>query len=507
MSSIYDLLNTEASNSITGGVNAAEGQDPATVNDGVRQLKQLLAAFVDDLGAVNTVGGTGDAITVTLGQVGGANSISAYATGQMFRFVAGAANTGAVTINVNSIGVKKVRKIRTSDGADIDLSAADIGKGETYFLHYRSTADGGSGAFVLVGAAAVPQASTTASGIVELATPAEDLTGTDTAVVVTAAGLGQFSYALAAAVAGNALTVSLKHRSGSDPSANNPVSFSFRNVTAATGTPETVSVTAATSLTISSGSTMGFASGEIGRLWVVGFNDGGTFRLGLVNCLSGTSVMPLRDGVYSSTAEGGAGGADSAQVIYTGSAVSSKAMVVLGYLEATEATAGTWATAPSLVKVQSVGDPLPGDVLQVQRNSTGVQSSTTTAIPYDTSIPQITEGAQFMSQAITPLSGANLLSIESLVIGAANPVQQWAQALFQDAVSNALAASPQDNARSNGFNQCLLKFYKKALGTTSQTYRTRAGGEGGSTFYFNGAASYSFGGTIASYIEVREIVA
>ena len=43
-----------------------------------------IAQFVDDLGAVNTVGGTGDAITVTL-----ASGITAYATGQMFEGWAG----------------------------------------------------------------------------------------------------------------------------------------------------------------------------------------------------------------------------------------------------------------------------------------------------------------------------------------------------------------------------------------------------------------------------------
>lgn len=151
MSSLYDFLNTELSSSSTGGVNAAEGQDPSTVNDGIRQLKQLLAAFVDDLGAVNTVGGTGDAITVTLGQVGGANSITAYATGQFFRFIAGAANTGAATINVNSIGAKALRK--TAFGTDAPLSAGDISPGESYVVVYRSSANGGAGGWVIVSGA------------------------------------------------------------------------------------------------------------------------------------------------------------------------------------------------------------------------------------------------------------------------------------------------------------------------------------------------------------------
>ncbi len=153
---------------------------------------------------------------------------------------------------------------------------------------------------------------------------------------------------LAASVGSSALTIALKGADGNDPSATNPVVIPFRNVTLATGTPSFLTITAATSLVISSGSTLGFTSGAQGRLVIVGFNDGGTFRLGVINLPLGAS---LADGIASSTAEGGAGGADSANVIYTGTAVTSKAMVVLGFLYATEATAGTWATAPSTLQV------------------------------------------------------------------------------------------------------------------------------------------------------------
>src|SRR5687767_2538625 len=68
------------------------------IDNWFRSLGSKLAQFVDDLGAVSTVAGTGDAVTVTL-----ASGITAYATGQMFRFIAGAANTGAATMNVNAI--------------------------------------------------------------------------------------------------------------------------------------------------------------------------------------------------------------------------------------------------------------------------------------------------------------------------------------------------------------------------------------------------------------------
>jgi hypothetical protein len=154
--SIYTFDPTAASNTALDSIAYGPNQlYHSNIDNLFRAFAAKLAQVVDDLGAVNTVGGTGDAITVTL-----ASGITAYATGQFFRFVAGAANTGATTINVNSIGVKKVRKI--SGGSDVALAAGDIAAGETYLVVYRASADSAAGAFVIVGAAAVAAATTSA---------------------------------------------------------------------------------------------------------------------------------------------------------------------------------------------------------------------------------------------------------------------------------------------------------------------------------------------------------
>ncbi|MDD5189443.1 MAG: hypothetical protein PHE50_00190 [Dehalococcoidales bacterium] len=157
---------------------------------------------------------------------------------------------------------------------------------------------------------------------------------------------------LTATVGSNALTIALKGADGNDPSATNPVYVPFRNVTLATGTPTWIAVTAPTSLVISSGSMLGTQSGVLNRIAVVAFNDGGTFRLGAMGLHAATASYTVDSfTIQSSTAEGGAGGADSAGVFYTGSAVTSKAMTVLGIIESTQATAGTWATAPSKIQL------------------------------------------------------------------------------------------------------------------------------------------------------------
>lgn len=96
------------------------------------------------------VGGTADAITLTKG----IPRVSAYAAGMMFRFLAEADNTGAVTINVNSWGVRTVVR---ADGSA--LAAGEIENGFPVTVQYDGTrfvslinppASGGGAAGVIV---------------------------------------------------------------------------------------------------------------------------------------------------------------------------------------------------------------------------------------------------------------------------------------------------------------------------------------------------------------------
>lgn len=224
---------------------------------------------------------------------------------------------------------------------------------------------------------------------------------------------GLVNHSLAASASGSALTIALKDNAGSDPSASSPVNGYFRNVTGTTGSLTQLSVTGALSLTISSGSTMGVTSSTAFRIWVVLFNDGGTARLGAINCVSITGspptaaqIYPLTQGqVASSTAEGGAGAADSAGVIYTGTAVTSKAYLIVGYVEWSSSglTAGTWTTS-NLLYVQSFGPGIatPGQVVQTAMASTGTGTSTTSS----------TYTATNVTISTTPTSAANLIRAE-----------------------------------------------------------------------------------------------
>lgn len=316
---------------------------------------------------------------------------------------------------------------------------------------------------------------------------------------------------LAFSVAGSALTIALKTSAGADPSAVDPVTLLFRSATAANGDYAAVSVTAATSLVVSSGSTLGTTSSQAFRLWVVAFNDGGTARLGVINCRSGTTIYPLSGwGIASSTAEGGAGGSDSAQAFYTGTAVAAKAFTVLGYAtwESGLGTAGTWSAGPTRAALFRAQTPLPGHEVQAQENTTGAVATGTTVMPDDDTIPQITEGDQYMTQAITPTSAANLLLVEFRGQFAISAADNVVVALFQDAVANALAAIIVTVAAIGYSVQPALSHAMLAATTSATTFRIRAGQGGVNTVTFNGAGgTRRMGGVMASYLRAREIMA
>ena len=174
------------------------------------------------------------------------------------------------------------------------------------------------------------------------------------------------NYTITATVAANALTIALKTKAGTDPSSTDPVKVAFRNSSNGTGDFTTLTITSALSLVVSSGSTLGHISTLTHNIWVYLFNDAGTPRLGVCTTL----FSP--DFVRSSTAEGGAGAADSNNVVYTGTAVTNKPFRIIGKLESTQTTAGTWATAPSLIAL----DPVLTDRVFAQYETTAGQSMT-----------------------------------------------------------------------------------------------------------------------------------
>lgn len=139
-----------------------------------------------------------------------------------------------------------------------------------------------------------------------------------------------------ASVSGNALTISAS-----------ALALEFRSTTLTSGAVSFVKGTPA-NLVISSGSTLGTINATQSRIVVLALNNAGTIELAAVNIAGGNDLSET--GLISTTAEGGVGAADSASVIYSTTARTNVAYRVIGYIESTQATAGTWATAPSTIQ-------------------------------------------------------------------------------------------------------------------------------------------------------------
>jgi hypothetical protein len=147
---------------------------------------------------------------------------------------------------------------------------------------------------------------------------------------------------------GNAETFHLKTASGSDPSGSDIVKVGFAN---ANGGFDIVQCTSALSFTFSSGSTGGAVNTLEFKVGIVLLNNAGTLAMGAVVRPSG-----IKDNsIVSTTAEGGAGAADSPRVIYSASALTNVRARVLGYATYTLAAVGTWDTAPSDVLLTRAG--------------------------------------------------------------------------------------------------------------------------------------------------------
>jgi hypothetical protein len=169
-------------------------------------------------------------------------------------------------------------------------------------------------------------------------------TGTITAETLTFEGGGSMTRPpepsikpITATVAANALTVTL-----------NPTILEFRSATLTSGTVVSRIISSAISVTVSSGSTLGTFSTLQSRIVVLALDNAGTVELAVVNILGGNDLTET--GLISTTAEGGAGAADSASTIYSTTARTGVAYRVVGYIESTQATAGTWATTPSTIQ-------------------------------------------------------------------------------------------------------------------------------------------------------------
>lgn len=162
------------------------------------------------------------------------------------------------------------------------------------------------------------------------------------------------------------------------------------------------------------------------------------------------------------------------------------------------------ALASDFTFVPSASNALAGSVVQVQYQELVTSSTGTTTIPFDDTIPQNTEGDEYLSKAITPTNTNNILKIDVVVFCGSGSDDSKVVALFKDSDASAIAAGFHRMGINLGGG---IKFshFRTAGSTSAQTFKVRAGGQGG-TFRINGAdSSRRFGGVLVSSLCITEI--
>lgn len=219
---------------------------------------------------------------------------------------------------------------------------------------------------------------------------------------------------LVTSVGSSALTIAVKTQAGSNASGGDPITVGVRD---ASGAYEQRSITGALSLVVSSGSTLGQTSNATARLFIYLIDNSGTLELAV------SQTLYADNQTISTTAEGGAGAADSASVIYSTTARSNVNFRLIGTLQNTQTTAGTWASAGSNLRlVNSTADAIEPIIAKLGGSTTSVTSSVTLvefySAQYDTS-GSLTTGAssRFTAPVTSYYSISAFIQFSGVAIG------------------------------------------------------------------------------------------
>ncbi|MCK5218426.1 hypothetical protein KAR10_02815 [bacterium] len=147
-----------------------------------------------------------------------------------------------------------------------------------------------------------------------------------------------------------------------------------------------------------------------------------------------------------------------------------------------------------------------GRVVQTVFTQTGAVATGTTQLADDDGIPEITEGDEYMTRTITPLSTNHKLKIYVCVHMAHNQDNQNQVAcLFRDSVTLALACGFESEDVASRLHQISFMHNMDAPSISEITFRVRAGCSAVGTTTFNGIGGVrKYGGVLASSIVIIE---
>jgi hypothetical protein len=136
------------------------------------------------------------------------------------------------------------------------------------------------------------------------------------------------------------------------------------------------------------------------------------------------------------------------------------------------------------------------------------QSTGSTVIPNDDTIPQVTEGDEYLTATYTPKSATSTLLIDVIAFTSHSVGDcQIAAALFKDGAADAIAAGVSYVSAAKML-PVLVRHSMTSGGTSAITFTVRIGGSVAGTTYFNRSSGVAtlLGGVIRSSIRIQEIL-
>jgi hypothetical protein len=148
-------------------------------------------------------------------------------------------------------------------------------------------------------------------------------------------------------------------------------------------------------------------------------------------------------------------------------------------------------------------------ILQMSVTKAALESSNADLIPYDDTIPQSTEGTEYVTKAFTPLSTTSHVLVEFDVYAEVNGANSvCVVALFKDADAGALATTASNLTDGLGVNFHVA--YDYVPGATDEiTFKIRYGPDGGGETMTMGAvaAGLNYGDTMFYVLKITEYLA
>ena len=148
-----------------------------------------------------------------------------------------------------------------------------------------------------------------------------------------------------------------------------------------------------------------------------------------------------------------------------------------------------------------------GKVLQYVISTYTTQTSTTSTIPIDGSIPQNTEGVEILTATITPTSASSKLLIEfDAPFNGGNTGMGNVFALFQDSDADAIVAASVSIMSSTVTMPMMLRHYMTSGTTSATTFKIRWGVTSATGYINRWDTGTVFGaGTSETILKVTEL--